>query len=873
MNKPFKSYNMNQLILFSKSKRYLFLITLFFVLSGNINAQYNVVLRPGINDGKNALIVSNLPNTNYAKHPDFAAIAWTSNNDLVDARSFIQFDLSGIPEGATINSAKLSLYSYNSPSNGSHSSMNGSNESYLRRITEPWIEDSITWNNQPAFSEINQVLLPQSTGSLQNYTDIDVTKLVMDMLGNDKGNFGFVLQLANESYYRRMVFASSANSNINIRPKLEIDFFMENESFRKISATQGGFTGELKDNDQFANGVAIGDIDGDGIEDLAVGAQLDDDGFANAGAVWILFMNEDRSVKGHKKISNVSGWPGSPIKGGRFGNSIAAIGDFDNDGVPDIVVGSYYDDDGGVQSGAVYIMMLNRDGSVKSHQKISATQGGLNGLIANRFFGSGVSSLGDLDGDGIIDIAVGAPNYDDDGGFYKGSVWILFLNQDGTVKNQQIISQTLGNFTGIIDDEDRFGRSVNTIGDIDGDGINEIAVSANSDDDGAENAGAFYILFLNRDGTVRKYQKISALQGGFSGTINEGDNFGYSVTGLGDIDGDGIIDIAVGVPNSDFGGIDRGAAWVLFLNVDGTVKKHTLLAGINYLLTDGDGIGVHLSTFAGYNSNGKKELIVGSMRDDDGATDAGAVYIIDLDVKHKPLAQAGSDQAVCTGSAITLDASASSVPDNDSLSYHWECVELDIVSQDSILNFDIPLVDQFTTYHFVLTVTCQGIASEKDTVMIYVHPNPKTPSIEQFADTLLATLANSYQWYYNGSEINGATDSTLLIEQSGNFQVKIINEIGCVSDISAPSVFIPTSINTIGYSFKVFPNPTKGVVNIVGLERGKDLTLFVYDQLGRLTEQVTTDTGNATIDLQHQKKGLYFIRFANQQESIKILKE
>lgn len=848
---------MNQLTLFFKRKHYFILIA-FLVLTGSIKAQYNLVLRPDKNGGQNALIVSNLPNTNYANHPDFAAMAWTYNSDLVDARSFLQFDLSGIPLGATVNSAKLSLYGYNSPSNGSHSTTNGSNESYLRRITEPWNEDSITWDKQPSTSTVNQVLLPKSTSSTQSYIDIDVSKLVIDMLNDKNGNHGFALQLATESFYRRMVFASSANSNINLRPTLVINYSPGNELVRKVSATQGGFTGKLNANDMFTNGVAIGDVDGDGIEDLAVGAQLDDDGFTDAGAVWILFMNDDRTVKGHQKISNVSGWTGSPIKGGRLGNSIAPMGDFNNDGVPDIAVGSYYDDDGGIQSGAVYMLMLNKDGSVQSHQKISATQGGLKALKANRFFGSGVSNLGDLDGDGINDIAVGAPNYDDDGGFFKGSVWILFLNSDGTVKNQQVISQSQGNFTEVLDDEDRFGRSVNNIGDIDGDGINEIAVTANADDDGAENAGAFYILFLKKDGTVAKHQKISALFGGFKGAINADDYFGYSVTSLGDIDGDEIIDIAVSVPNSDLGGSDKGAVFVLFLNTNGTVKKYSQLAGINSTLKDGDGIGFQLSSFAGYNSKGKKELIVGSMRDDDGAMNAGAVYIIDIDVKHKPVAKAGNDQVVCTGSSIILDASASFVLDNDSLSYSWECAELDFASNDSLINIDVPEVDKITTFQFVLTVESQGIVSEKDTVTINVHPNPQTPLIEQFADTLLASKAFNYFWYYNGTQIAGENDSVLVISRSGEYQTQLKDEFGCMSEISPSYHIIFSSVNSLNHQIKIFPNPVTENFNVSGFQGTALLT--ISDLKGRiyLSKQISQ---LELIDASALPRGVYFAEF------------
>jgi hypothetical protein len=210
---------------------------------------------------------------------------------------------------------------------------------------------------------------------------------------------------------------------------------------RKISATQGGFNGSLDTLDRFGFVEAIGDVDGDGIEDMAVGAPWDDDGGNDYGAVYILFMNRDRSVKSQQKISATQGgFTGTMSPGDRFGEDIASLSDFDNDGVPDIAIGANLDKDGGTNSGAIWILCLNSNGTVKSYQKISASQGGLVGLTASRQFGYGLTSLGDLDGDGITDIAVGSPTYDNEGGLHKGCVWVLFLNANGTVKSQQKIN-------------------------------------------------------------------------------------------------------------------------------------------------------------------------------------------------------------------------------------------------------------------------------------------------------------------------------------------------------------------------------------------------------------------------------------------------
>ena len=112
--------------------------------------------------------------------------------------------------------------------------------------------------------------------------------------------------------------------------------------------------------------------------------------------------------------------------------------------------------------------------------------------------GYSVAYLGDLNGDTIADILVGN-NASDDGGTNKGSAWVLFLNNDGTVKAHQKISSTQGNFSGILDNGDYFGSSVTNIGDLDGDLITDVAVGAFYDDDGGTNSQFLPWLDVDQD--------------------------------------------------------------------------------------------------------------------------------------------------------------------------------------------------------------------------------------------------------------------------------------------------------------------------------------------------------------------------------------
>ena len=235
-------------------------------------------------------------------------------------------------------------------------------------------------------------------------------------------------------------------------------------SFQKISDTDGDFSGVLADEDNFGCELeALGDMNGDGAADIAVGAYMDDGGGAGRGAVWIVFMNSDGTVASEQKISDTDGGFGGTIDDyDVFGASITSIGDFNGDSVVDIAVGAYMDDDGSPSSdrGAVWVLFMNSNDTVSSHQKISDTDGGFTGILGDGdFFGFSLTSIGDLNGDMVNDLAVGAP-YDDDGGTDRGAVWILFMNADGTVASHQKISDTEGSFTGELDNEDNFGSSV-----------------------------------------------------------------------------------------------------------------------------------------------------------------------------------------------------------------------------------------------------------------------------------------------------------------------------------------------------------------------------------------------------------------------------
>ena len=403
-------------------------------------------------------------------------------------------------------------------------------------------------------------------------------------------------------------------------------------SFQKISNTQGNLGNILNANDCFSNGLdSIGDINGDGVTDVIISAFGDDQMGTNVGAIYVLKLNSSGAVVSSTKISkNLNGFTGNLQSGDIFGSGLASLGDINGDGNYDIAVGAEYTSDGGYMKGVVYLITIDTSGYVLSTQKISATSGGFTGILNGpASFGCDIANIGDLNGDGVNDLVVGS-HRDNDGGTEGGAIWILFMNSNGTVHHQQKISDTQGGFSGNIDAGDHFGVSTEYLGDINNDGYIELAVGSHYDDDGGQNNGAIYILSLDTGGMVVNSQKISDSYGGFNGVLSTGSKFGVSITKIGDLNNDSVIDIAVGAYRDNTVGSLAGAFYILYLNANGSVKSHLkVTTGYNNFtgnIDAGDLFGVSIASIGKYND--LYALLVGSRKDDDGAIDAGAAYVL-----------------------------------------------------------------------------------------------------------------------------------------------------------------------------------------------------------------------------------------------------
>ncbi|SDG67010.1 Por secretion system C-terminal sorting domain-containing protein [Dyadobacter soli] len=283
---------------------------------------------------------------------------------------------------------------------------------------------------------------------------------------------------------------------------------------------------------------SAGDTNGDGYDDIVIGASNLSNGQTEEGRFYIFLGSDNGLDKASIKTFE------SNQADTRLGNAVASAGDVNGDGYDDIVIGAF--SSGSTDNGSSFIFY----GSTTGIKLDFSTH--ITGVQPYENLGWAVAGIGDINGDGFSDVAIGSPYHNGD-----GVVYVYYGSSNGV--DNAFISTIIGNQAGTAL---AFGYSLSSAGDVNGDGFSDLVVGA-----------PYYVDQLNMHFVGEALIYIGSPQGiqpdpiefDVSKSYND-DYVGFSVSGGGDVNGDGYSDVLVGAPNYDWSYQDNDAAFVHYGN-------------------------------------------------------------------------------------------------------------------------------------------------------------------------------------------------------------------------------------------------------------------------------------------------------------------
>ena len=377
-----------------------------------------------------------------------------------------------------------------------------------------------------------------------------------------------------------------------------------------------------------------GDVNGDGYDDVVIGARgADPNGVLNAGESYVVFGGASFSAS--LDLSTLDGTNGFVLNGindwDYSGISVSGAGDVNGDGYDDVIIGAHWADPNSTSyAGESYVVF----GAASFAASLDlSTLDGTNGFVLNGIdygdeSGSSVSGAGDVNGDGYDDVVIGAYPADPNGTYKAGESYVVL---GGASFSASLDLSTLDGTDGFvlngIYQGDKSGYSVSGAGDVNGDGYDDVLIGAPYF--GYHQPGASYVVF--GAASFAASLDLSTLDGTNGFVLNgfyDPATFGYSVSGAGDVNGDGYDDVLIGAPY--FGYHQPGASYVVFgaASFAASLDLSTLDGTNGFVLNgfyDPATFGYSVSGAGDVNGDGYDDVLIGAPR---AANYAGESYVV-----------------------------------------------------------------------------------------------------------------------------------------------------------------------------------------------------------------------------------------------------